>query len=933
MKNFDFLMPDIRPCLPVLFFCALLLPHQAWAGAKSVMPELAGKAEVSARLDANKEQQAQQEQRWLIHLIEYKERAQADALVTRLGYKNFNASVADLGSGRYQVRILNLSGYDDAVVYRQRLLQKTNIFPAHIQIVAQAIDPTPATSTHLAQSPPESPPTPETAAAAETGAAQLNSAIFHVIVNGEDQGEHFFQLDEQGEIWATVATLKELGVSGIPALAANPTDKPLAFASIKNEMRYQLDTENGELSLTLQPKWLQARQIPLSEEQRHDTEMLNANSVFLNYNVNYAWAQSSASRTVSAPLELGMRIGDLFFSANGDYSSLKVGRKHWTRTQTQLLWDDPEHLLRLTAGDVLSSTGAAGIGAALGGITVAREFGLKPYQVNTPQTSFNLMLPTASDLEVYVNGNLVKQEHVSPGPLTLSNPPFSEGRSDVEIVIRDAFGRETRRSLAYYYSSQLLVPGRSDFSYSLGSPQQRNALGELAYTGSPVALGYHRLGLTRWLTTGAHAAYKGGRLNGGLSADLITGTVGTMNLLVSGSTGGGAHGITGSANYSLTAWDAFSPSLFLRATTPAYRTVFQSKTLTQAARWEAGGSLGFSLFNLGNLSGNYRQRWLQSGVRERDISTFYSAQLFAGIGLTLSGRWRHDSATQHTQESYSLGMNHHFSNGVSLSLSGNRNNGILSASIQIQLSPPLGEGFGYALQASKSEASQQFDSSDRITWRNRYSDLSLSRSGNTQSANYTASGSGALSFIDGSLSPSRPISGGFALVRTDGMANIPVSYNNQLVGTTNSKGELLVPEIIAYNDNALSIDIGSMPMGYQVDATSRNISVPFHSGAVVNFGVHKIQSVEGVLFIHDSKGDKAAVYYGLELIQGEQKRSSIVGDGGEFYIENVRAGEYKARLFNEQRECQFMMLIPESDGAFIKLGKLTCTMKKEKTHD
>jgi len=924
----------LRMCLLALCLC---LTQQAWAGSMQAMPEQVDNTGALPLAAAN---QAQPAQRWIIKLIEYKVRARAEALVTRLGYKNFSATVAGLGPDRYQVRIVNLSGYDDAVAYRQRLLQKTNILPAHIQITAQPASPK-AEPTRPSQSPPESPvatninsDTPITAVE-ESDQAKFETVIFHVTVNGEDQGVHYFKQGGKGAIWSTPATLNELGIKGFKALKAHPADEPLSLGSIKQALTYKLDMDNGELTLNVQPKWLPARQMALSEAIQSSSEMLGGTSAFLNYNVSYGWTQQSSATTVAAPLELGMRAGDLFFSANANYSNTNVGRKHWTRTQTQLLWDDPEHLIRVTAGDVFSSTGAAGIGSTLGGITVAREFGIKPYLVLTPETSFNVMVPTLSDVEVYINGNLVKKEKVAPGPLRIGDLPFYGGRSELEVLIRDAFGRETRRTIPYYDSSQLLQPGLSDFSYSLGVPQQNNVLGELTYTGSPALLGYHRLGLTDWLTMGAHTAYQGGRINAGLSADLITGTVGEMNMLLSGSSGGAARGLTGSVNYSLTAWQALSPSLFLRATTPSYRSVFQAAatTTTNTTRWEAGGGLGFNLFDLGTVSGNYRHRWRQDGIREQNISTFYSARLFTDIGLTMSGSWKQDSVTAHTQERYSLGLNYYFSNGISLTLTGNREDGVLSGSMQIQLNTPLAEGFGYSMQTSKSEASKTLNSSARVSWRNRYNELDLSRSGDNKTGSYSASGTGALAFIDGGLYLSRAIQGGFALVQTGGMADVPVSYSNQPVGVTNSKGELLVPDIIAYNDNAIGIDAGNMPMGYQVDATSRDISVPYRSGGVVKFNVQKIQSVEGSLFIRDDKGEKAARYYGLELSQGDTKQTAIVGDGGEFYLENMHAGLYKARLFNEQRECRFDMRIPKRESMFIKMGKIVCAIEAGDKHD
>lgn len=922
----------------MLLALCLCLSQQAWAGSKQAVPEQVDSAVASplveatqARSDQAQTDQAEPEQRWRINLLEYKQRLRADALVTRLGYKDFIAAVAVLDSDHYQVFIPALSSHEDAVAYRQRLLRKTNILPDHIHIVVLPVLPQPTRSKPVAQSQPESPVPVTTAidaqksatAASRTGS--LDTAIFHVSVNGKDEGDHFFRQDNSGGIWSTSATLKELGISGLPGLQTKAADKPVALSRFPKDLSYTFDAEKGELQLTVRPERLLEQHLALTEQPQQQGEMLSGNSAFLNYNVNYGWTDRGGNTSLSLPLEAGIRVSDFFLSGNVQYSR---ANKRWLRTQSQLIWDDQDSMIRVSAGDITASTGAAGIGALLGGITVARNFALQPYRVTTPETSFNLMIPTTSDVKFYVNGSLIKEQSVDPGPLTITDLPFYSGQSDLEVVIRDAFGRETRHLIPYFYSPALLNSDLDEFSISFGIPRQTSASGQLIYQGAPALLGFRRSGITDWLTAGMHAAYRADRLNAGLSADMITGSVGALNLLISASRQSAAQGLSGSLNYSMVGWKGLSPNLFFRASTPAYQSIFEQGK-NQRNRWEGGGGFGFSLFNLGNISARYSRQWHQDGSTGQKLSGFYSTRLLKAVGLTFSGTWNWDSKLTAIQKDYTLGLNYVFKNGLSLNLSGNSNNGMLSGTLQLQMNTPLTEGFGYSASVQKSERSNNYNNNDRINYRGRYGAVAISRSGGTKNGSYSANLNGSVAYVDSAVYISRPISDGFAVVKAKGMKDIPVTYNNQYIGATNGDGALLVPNLIAYNDNTLGIDVGEMPMGYQVKAVSKTVSVPFRSGGVVDFGVTKIQAVEGVLFIEDGKGKKTAQYYGLDLVQGDHKQTAIVGYGGAFYIENMSSGLYKARLYNETRACSFDMTIPESDDMFIKLGDVICKIPQE----
>ncbi len=49
-----------------------------------------------------------------------------------------------------------------------------------------------------------------------------------------------------------------------------------------------------------------------------------------------------------------------------------------------------------------------------------------------------------------------------------------------------------------------------------------------------------------------------------------------------------------------------------------------------------------------------------------------------------------------------------------------------------------------------------------------------------------------------------------------------------------------------------------------------------------------------------------------------------MGRDGEFYLENIPAGTYPARVYNNDLDCRFKLHIPESEETFVDLGEVYC---------
>jgi outer membrane usher protein FimD/PapC len=55
-----------------------------------------------------------------------------------------------------------------------------------------------------------------------------------------------------------------------------------------------------------------------------------------------------------------------------------------------------------------------------------------------------------------------------------------------------------------------------------------------------------------------------------------------------------------------------------------------------------------------------------------------------------------------------------------------------------------------------------------------------------------------------------------------------------------------------------------------------------------------------------------------------RERTFPTGKGGEFYLENLRAGAYRASFEYKGRECAAELKVPDSEETIVDLGGIAC---------
>jgi outer membrane usher protein len=240
----------------------------------------------------------------------------------------------------------------------------------------------------------------------------------------------------------------------------------------------------------------------------------------------------------------------------------------------------------------------------------------------------------------------------------------------------------------------------------------------------------------------------------------------------------------------------------------------------------------------------------------------------------------------------------------------------------------VGKGLGYRLQTAVTD--REWSGNSALQYQTAFGRYEMQFDPFHTSRRPTITAAGGMVYQGSSLLLTRPVQESFALVRVPGVPNVRVYSSNELVGRTNERGDLLVPNLLAYYGNRLRIDDRDVPMHYQIVETEMTIAPPFRGGAVVTFPVRQIRTVTGSVVIRTKDGEVVPVFGELRVEDGKDVLVSPIGHGGEFYLENVAAGGHDATVEYPKGTCAFKLQVPEQSDPVLKLGRLICTSEAVK---
>jgi outer membrane usher protein len=629
----------------------------------------------------------------------------------------------------------------------------------------------------------------------------------------------------------------------------------------------------------------------------------SSTGVVVNYDV-YA-AQGSGQDTLSGLVELRA-----FAPFMGVLSTTSLTRRLETpddgwhgdtvRLDTQWRLAFPDTALALTVGDTFTGSVSWSRATRIGGISFGTDFAVQPYRVTTPLPQFFGQATAPSAVELYVDGIRQYRGNVPAGPFQLSAVPGIDAGGQAQVVLTDALGRSSTVTFPVYSARQLLRAGLDDWSVDLGVVRENYGIGSFDYGHAPVASGTWRRGASDDVTIETHAETGDGRTAGGAGIIWAAGGANIFNASLSASRGGGGQlgvGYTWTGQRFNVALDSLRSNNNYRDVASGYGAPpprISERLLVGMNLHRA--SVGANLVRLqyaGERASRYAGVFLLDSLGDgaswnlsynRNIDRVKDQSIF--LGLTLNP----DARTTLT---------------VSAERNGDRSNGVVDAS-----QPVDGDGgFGWHVQGRTGPSGGGLA---EVGWLGNRGQLTVGAS-NIGTGSYAyADANGALVLMGGHAFAARRIDDAFALVTTEGVANIPVLLENRRTGVTDADGMLLVSRLNAYQDNRLAIDPLDLPADARVERVESLVAPSDRAGVVVRF---PIKSVRGVsLVLRDEAGKPLPVG---SRIDGAE--AAIVGYDGIVYLENLQGPATLHVRKPDHATCSVALPSPPPAGA-----SLTC---------
>ena len=705
-----------------------------------------------------------------------------------------------------------------------------------------------------------------------------------VTLNGASVGlTHFYYHDDQ--LWASTAILQQLGfIVPVDMTEAIPLNT-LPDLKIDYDARQQTLTLIAPLSMlnlgtTVRSTRTNKRPLPTASP-----------GMLLNYNIYGSQTQNSA-KSLSAYTELrafnnfGVLSSTALTTVNHSGGDTSNWNDRTVRLDTSWSKSFPDKLLTVRAGDILTGALSWTRATRLGGLQIGTNFDLQPYMTTIPLPSFFGEATLPSAVELYINGLEQYSGNVPAGPFEINTVPSFSGAGKAQLVVTDALGQSTTLNFSLYDAQRLLQPGLADWSVELGAVRENYGLESFDYGNDIAASGTWRYGVSNRFTAETHAEVTKGLSNAGVGGTWLLGrSGGVLFASLAGSKSQGQGGMQYSTNYS---WNnsRFNIGVGATGTTGDYRDVGTQYGSAPARRSEQI-STGYSTQSLGSFGLSYNQ----VAQAQQETTQFASASWSKSFGgrLSVSANYNHD-INDSANNSASLSASFSLGRNISVSNSMQHTDDSTAFATNVSRPAPNAGGIGWRVQARHSidDSMNSKDSTvglGEMDYLGRYGQVQAGVSSSDDSYATYASAKGSLVTMGGGILAARQINSGFAVVSTDGIANVPVLLQNNLIGTTNSRGLLLVTPLNAYQDNKIDINPIDLPADLRIDKVNIDATPTDRAGILVAFGITPVRSASVILI--DSDGQLLPLGSQVRQLSNQEVPSTVIGFDGEVYLDTL----------------------------------------------
>ncbi|WP_392566078.1 fimbria/pilus outer membrane usher protein [Utexia brackfieldae] len=681
------------------------------------------------------------------------------------------------------------------------------------------------------------------------------------------------------------------------------------------KLRY--DAESQMLFITVPPSWLPAQMINTGEQRTFNPPKTSFGALF-NYDI-YVNKPKHESGSASTWTELRV-FGDYgalnntgIYRQNFDNSN--NNDNGYTRYDTRWEYADEELMLTLETGDFITRTPAWIGPVRLGGVQLSHNFAIRPDIITYPVPQFSGENSLPSTVDLFVDGYKTQSYNLNPGPFTLNNIPFINGAGTAVLVTKNALGQTISTEVPLYVTNRLLAKGLTDYSAGVGFLREDYGThnfkyGDFAFNASL------RYGLTNYLTLESHAEVANNMQVLGIGSAFRIGQLGVINAAYSQSHADSQDGHLINVGYQYINHN-FSIDLQHTQSSNNYRDLanYQQEVATQSSTQM---TLGLQLGNLGQLIAGYFIIKDRQNLTTKLINITWSRSLnrFGNLFLSIS------KANNENNWSGVLQWLIPFSNNNStLTMSTTRDtNKKWAQRIGYDKAIVNDRGLSYNLSYQNNQGQPNYQQAS-IGWRDAHIDLNAGVYGEKNNETLWSEASGSLIFMENQLFAANAVPNSFAVVTTDHVPDIPVFYENSLVGHTDKNGYLLVTQPPAYYAGQYAIDTLSIANNLKAETIEQKVALKAKSGYLLRFPIEHI--IPTYLTLVDEQGQYLPIGAQATL---NGKETTYIGWDGFAYFENTQADNHVIVTYADDKTCTatFSANLNDNDQQPLAINPLVC---------
>lgn len=721
-------------------------------------------------------------------------------------------------------------------------------------------------------------------------------------------------------------------------------NKKITFAQLALlGLKTSYNPANLNLEIEVKPELQKPRILTLYQENTPTLKESNRlqPSKFGGYLNLYSNVTTTTSQDPSLNLRLegSINIKDYVIESTANRSNNK-----WVFGDTTITHDRPDKLYRYQLGHITTPIKGFQDNLSLLGINLSKNFNLDSALQIMPRAKITFTITTESEVEVYINGKMQTQFQLDKGQYTLEDIGLIDGANDIDIRIKDVFGKVMHKKIRQYYDSTLLKPGLSTFTSSLGIPKEQQKITSLKQI---IFSGYYQQGLYKNLTLGIDLQLKHDRTL--IGSEVITSNkAGRLKLNMGLSyRKKGKTGLSASFTYH----PNINKSLANKKTSKIIRSIqvrgeYRSKYFDQLTTESASKNSFIHAKLQASLAFKLGKKW--NGNLSSGFTYKYNDQLdnFASIRLSTRFRQRINwniSAVYSKNDQLSIQSQiiiplskKLFSRKQDIVLNyNNKSNNIVGTYNLRRLGALDSKSLGGRFKVSHSDNSQQISS--ELNYKTRYFETRLNAqqtptsqqldiainssllcAGSTCGLSYPVTDSFALIKGPSSQEKSIAIKNGYGKFRYSDGSDLPDNYDALI----KNKGSHATVLLDSYKYQRISIDEGGLPFGYDPEKTEFEFIPPYHSSFTIIAGGKPGTIVSGVLVDKDKKAMEFKGGQWLPEKEDGKILAFFTNKTGRFYLPSVPTGRYKLELFDYPKMKELTIDVPEKKEKTHNLGKL-----------